>query len=627
MAVRLSDFDTWRPGYGGAVIRVLQAGTSTPALIYSDEACTQAVSNPVTLARQDSGDISYGKWPVNGTIYAAGPVVMEIDSADRTGVVRPPLITLTGIDASGALVTATGGSESRSLASIMARVFYATNYGDLSAGGGSAVSNNETLQAALGAAAGAGGGIVIVPAGTYHFTALSIAGGVVLQGQGRGVTILQCQTDDLCITVAGDRAGLREITIDGVNNTAGSTGVFGKAVQETILHDVDIKRFATGIHFKGCQRLSARDFYLTNNTNGAKFFGDSDAGDDGAGDAFMYNEWQGGAVTQHSGIGIDFSYEDMACWHNVLRDIGFEDNTGTAMRANGARWLRAEGCWFSGNTVNIDIHDDSDASADAREENTVEGIQFVAGEIAGGEVNLRDTLLDISLISMRLEEVEFSLTSPQNAVLLRDCSETDVVVSGTASYLTRWFKNDHGATTGLTTDATVTKAWAKTLQPGEVVYLVGRVIGNQRNGTAVGAYMIAVSAKRAGSTLAYDAQTANFTVGDILTGATSGATARIIADSDSGTTGTLTLRDIQGAFEDNEVITGTSGGSATANGALVAGSVSLLGSVTDLRTAYEDDTNWAAIFAANGPEIELRVTGAANKTIEWTCDVDVTTSL
>ncbi|WP_341893736.1 hypothetical protein [Ferrovibrio terrae] len=624
---RIADFDTWRPGYAGSLVTVYVAGTTTLADVFLDEALTSAADNPITLASQQSGDVSYGKWPHAGSLYTAQAVELSIDSTDRTGVTRPPLTTVAGENASAALVTATGGSVAHTLADVVARMFHATDYGALVAGGGSAASNNATLLAALGAAAGAGGGIVQVPAGTYAFTALSIAGGCVLQGQGRGVTILQCQTANRCVTMAGDRAGLRAITIDGVNNTASSTGVYGKARSELLFDDVDIKRFAIGLHFKGGRKLNARNLYLTNNTNGAKLYGDDDAGGGADGDAFMFNEWSGGAVTQTSGIGIDLSFEDMACWHNVFRDIGFEDNTGTAVRVNGARWVRLESCWWTGNTINLDVLDDSDASAAARLLNTIESLQIIGGEMSEGAVNLRDTLLDVAFIEMRFSEVAFTLTSPLYSVLLRDCNESLVTVAGTASYLNRWYKNDHGATTGLTTDATVTKAWARTLEPGEVVYLLGRVIGNQRNGTGVGGYWIAVTAKRAGSTLLYDAQSANFTVGDVLTGATSGATARIIADSDGGTTGTLTLRDIDGAFIDNEVITGSSGGSALANGALVAGSVALLGSVADVRTAYEDDSAWAATFAANGPEIELRVTGAAAKTIEWTCDVDVTTSL
>ena len=75
---------------------------------------------------------------------------------------------------------------------------------------------------------------------------------------------------------------------------------------------------------------------------------------------------------------------------------------------------------------------------------------------------------------------------------------------------------------------------------------------------------------RAGKTLAYDGQTANFNVGSILSGQTSGATAYILADSDSGTTGTLTLTDIRGQFVDNETLVDDGGtpGEATCNGTL-----------------------------------------------------------
>ena len=67
------------------------------------------------------------------------------------------------------------------------------------------------------------------------------------------------------------------------------------------------------------------------------------------------------------------------------------------------------------------------------------------------------------------------------------------------------------------------------------------------------------------NTLPYDAQSANFTVGLTVTGATSLSTGIIIADVDGGATGTLTLSNIVGQFQDNETITDTSTGSATVN--------------------------------------------------------------
>jgi len=64
----------------------------------------------------------------------------------------------------------------------------------------------------------------------------------------------------------------------------------------------------------------------------------------------------------------------------------------------------------------------------------------------------------------------------------------------------------------------------------------------------------------------YTGQSGNFTEGLVITGGTSGATARIVSDVDSGTTGTLILSNIRGTFQSGETIADTSTGSATTNG-------------------------------------------------------------
>jgi hypothetical protein len=73
---------------------------------------------------------------------------------------------------------------------------------------------------------------------------------------------------------------------------------------------------------------------------------------------------------------------------------------------------------------------------------------------------------------------------------------------------------------------------------------------------------------RISRTLDYDAQTGNYSTGNILTGGTSGATAIILEDSDSGVTGTLTLGNISGTFQDGELLTDGGTGSADADGTL-----------------------------------------------------------
>lgn len=71
-------------------------------------------------------------------------------------------------------------------------------------------------------------------------------------------------------------------------------------------------------------------------------------------------------------------------------------------------------------------------------------------------------------------------------------------------------------------------------------------------------------------TLAYDAQSANFTVGLKVTGGTSGATGYIEADTDAGTEGVLTLSNITGTFQNNEAITDSGTGAATVDGILTS---------------------------------------------------------
>lgn len=80
--------------------------------------------------------------------------------------------------------------------------------------------------------------------------------------------------------------------------------------------------------------------------------------------------------------------------------------------------------------------------------------------------------------------------------------------------------------------------------------------------------------------LNYSTQTANFTVGKKVTGATSGATATILNDLDLGLTGTLGLSNVEGEFVVGEIITDDNGapGSATVSGALTQG---LIVSFTD----------------------------------------------
>lgn len=84
------------------------------------------------------------------------------------------------------------------------------------------------------------------------------------------------------------------------------------------------------------------------------------------------------------------------------------------------------------------------------------------------------------------------------------------------------------------------------------------------------------------STLSFDAQTGNFTVGQVVTGTTSGAFGTLERQTDAGTTGTLYLRGISGGpFQNNEAITDPLGGAAVVDGT----AATFVGAFTNVDTA------------------------------------------
>lgn len=615
-------FNVWQQGVDGATVYIYEAGTTNLADVFLDPECTIASDNPQTLTNETRNGVAGGKFPA--PLYASVAVQVRYSSSDETGEVVPGLTTLDGEDASATTVQRTGGSTTPTLANVVARTIYATDFGVI---GASSATNTTTINSAMGIAAAAGGGVVRLPAGTIPINPMILAEGVVIEGEAREATILQCSAASKVVTANGDRAGLRRLTVDGVSLVATSVGFYSKAIDETILDDVLIRSIETGVYQKGGRRGRWKDLYIDGCSRGVRGVGDSDAGNGADGDQWSDNEWIGGVVSNCTSSGLEFEYEDRPCVGNSIRSVGFEDNTGTAVKVLGGQISRLDGCWATGNTHLLSIEDDSTSTAN--DDNVVDGFVWSNGRWSGGTFTIEDTALNVKLERLHISDVDVTLTAPSNPVIVLDSIEDSLVtIAGTG---TKWLRRrsiDKGASFGITTDATVTKAWEIHLDPGERVAAEARVIGNQQNGTNSAEYFLAASAKRAGATLGYDAQTVNFTVGAILTGATSGCQARIIGDSDSGVTGTLTVRSIvkgaNGEFIDNEAITDSSGGAATANGTLSNPAVSLLGSSTSLRTDREDVSAWAAAFVANTPALELQVTGAASTTVEWTIDADAT---
>lgn len=619
-------FELWRAGYGGSLVTVYLPGTTTKASLFTDEALTIAAANPQTLQRFTQNGITYGKLLV--PIYVGVSHYLNIDALEQTGVVRLALTSVDGVDGSDLTVIATGSTQARALEARFADIVNAEDFG-LIGPAQSAATNTATITAAIagGSAVSSNGARIQLPEGTYAFTQLTVPVGVILEGRGNGVTILQSQTGDKVITITGNGAGLARLTLDGVNLVVGSIGVYAKAKKRIVMEDVLIKRFETGGFMQGMRRSDWKTLDIDGCGTGMKLYGDNNASGGADGDELRQNVWDGGVVSNCTSKGIEVKYVDKKTWNNTLRNVGFESNPGTALWLEGVRYFKAPGCYWTGNVANLVIKDGTPTTA--ADVNTTIDVHFDGGSMSAGAVTLQDTLQDVIFDKMELSAVAFLLTLPGNDVVLRDCIEdSSVTVAGDGTRLARarTMLGDFPGTFGLSTSATPVIAWAYKMAAGEVIHCHASVVAVGRNGIDYLSRHIGQTATRAGAALNYVTQTANFVVGDIITGATSGAKARIMADADAGATGTLTLKNITKEFLGGEVITGAAGGSATASGTLTYANSVLRGALTDIEAIIRSDAAMGAVFQVTADEMQILVTGAAAKTMEWTVSTRVTSS-
>lgn len=642
-STRLEEFDIWRPGYGFASVTVLIGGTTQLAPIFLDEACTQPAVNPQTLIQQTNDGISYGKWAQ--PLYTEQPYELSINSVDRTGVVPVPLVTLEGEDASLATVIPSGASVAGNLDDLLARRIDVRDFGTFTAANqpnASATTNANTLAEAVAQAGGAGGGYVEIPGGTYQFTTLSLPAGVKLRGVAETATVLQSLQKGAVVTLTGPDAGFEDMTLDGVNQVTGSIGLFAADIDNIHLDRVTVKRFDIDFQQFGGSGSHWKDLSVSDaSTAGYQPHGFSNNGNGGP---ITNQRWDGGNVELCAGIGVDLQYVDSEISNLIFSGIGFSQNTGTAAQVIGGQQIKFdEGCWWAGNTVDLVIDDAGSVSTTLQ---TTEGIEFQDSSFAAavaaipasgstaaqpaiqGTITLNNTLAALAFRRCDFSDTAININSPHNNVLAEDCDEQwNVSLGGNTP--TAWLRSksfNRGATAGLTTGNAPTTAWEYQLDPGERIYLEAKVVARSRNTTDDGFWHFVVCAHRPGSTLAYSLDTGSFTAGNILTGQSSGATARITNVATSGLNGTLTLQDIDGTFLNSEIITDSGTGAAHASGAPVGQNAALVGSVTNLIPPQLTDANWAAGFVITGSQqVVLNVIGDTSYNIEWQVFVDVVT--
>lgn len=612
----VDEFDQWVPGYPAAIVYVYRAGTTELAPLFSDITLTQELSNPqILISWTDAESIEYGKFAQS--VYTPYAYETSIDSRHDTGIRYVPIYTLEGEDASFATVQATGATEARTLRDRAADIVWVEDYGLI---GSSRTVNTATITAAIAAVSAQGGGRAVLPAGQIDYSVFSLPAGCLLDGQGRGVTVLSSSTGDETVTVTGDFAGLRNLTLDGGNLNEDSVGLYSENVKGLILDNVTIKRFETNFYHKGGQDHRYTEFYSENAVSLGKCYGE-DA-------AFKGLRWVGGEATISTLVGIDFAVVDYEVT-DIRLDIKFEDNVGEngSVLIYGATGIAFDNCEFIADNV-TDIHVKVEDNPDDTVPGQVRGITFNGGSMTSGKCTFDGLGQDITFDETALTEVTLVNNVTENVIILKDCSEIDTDFDGDTLKFGRVLTGNSMLKIGQTTDATVTPIHKIALGSNETAVITAKVTAEQTNGTAYAMIFYAQGVRCAPGTLLYDNQTANFTVGDTITGATSGATAYIIADSDSGSSGTLSLGGVSGDFLDNETIAGATSGSAKVNGQFTPGDAATVGSKADLLSVGSNTNDlpagWDVTFTASEQEISVNVVGEANKNITWKAQIDVT---
>ena len=606
MASLIREFQLYEPGYGGATVYVYIGSTQTLASLFYDEAATMPAPNPIQLESYTVDGCTYGRWaqPVYTT---ATSYRLEISGAHQTGIIRPGLSGLASQDASGATVDVEGG-EPITLAAALGLVLHVSHYGTLQANEPSA--NTTLLEAVIGRASGQGGGTVVLPAGSYAFNDFSLPTKVMIRGAGLDVTILSTPFAGEVVTVTGEGAGLEDLTLDGVSLVPDGIGI-DTAGFDITLRNARVKRFELGIKAHGSERLEFWNAHVENCGTALEAWS-TDA--DNEDEPFRFMRWSGGSVTTCTTTGLHFRDDvGLGCRFVEIAGVRFADILGDAELFEGAQHVSHLNCDFKTNIQHARIRDNLDEDPEVP---TI-GVTYRGCEFDDGIIQIEDTAQDVQWERCRFRAHTWKIDSPENAIVLIDCiEESDVSVDGNAERLQRHRTGFDGQTTVTTSLVNARKvALSVMLEPGQVITGIVTSSMMALNAVHYQSRVTSFHARRPGATLNFDNQTANFTLGQVITGQTSGATARVIAQTDSGTTGNLTIRQIIGDFDDNEIVTDPLGGSAQVNGPTVFASITAVDKVESLWIRSSD--TWLHDVVATATEVQVTVNESASTLMEW----------
>lgn len=611
--LRVAEFDTWRPGYAGAIVEIVVAGTTTLASIYTDPLLSVPAANPQTLATYTDGSgQTYGRFA--NPIYVGVSYQLIINDEGTTGINQLPLGSLAGADVSLATVLSTrSGAVARTLRSALDDTISVLNFGPLVFG---SPSNNTTvLTAAIAAAAADGGGVVLVPKGIFDLTTLSLPQGVRLRGAGRGTTELRSTQGQAVVTMAGANAGLEDLTLNGVNAVTNSVGIRAINKANLALRNVAVSSFATGLHISGGDGVAFEELHVSACTRGAYLVGELLPGQGGA--ALRSLEWRGGSVASCINAGLVVEGVDAEAQNLVFEQVYFDANAADAVTITGGRSVMFPSCFWRGNLGNLKIEDGANPVNKAV--NTSRSVRVLGGRMDGGEIRFNGECRAVVFDNAELLGVSLIASVPAEPIIFRDCFENAAVQqTGAVERLARLKTNRRGRFRLTTTNNTATAAWQIEVPPGDVVRIRADAVARRMNGPEVASYVAEGVISRPGAALDFSSASTTLAAGSTVTGATSGATARVIAVTQVGAAGTITLRDVAGTFQTGESLVFSGGPTATAASALVT-SNALAGTV---RVSAGNLAVYSMTLDASGALARLMVTGEASHTVEWEVMVD-----
>lgn len=611
--LRVAEFDIWRPGYAGATVEIVVAGTTTLASIYTDPLLSVPATNPQILATfSDSNGRTYGRFA--NPIYVGVPYQLIINAEGSTGIEQVPLAALDGADVSLAtVVSSRAGSVARTLRLALDDTISALAFGPLLFNSPS--NNTATLTAAIAAAAADGGGVVLVPKGIFDLTTLSLPQGVRLRGAGRGATELRSTQGQAVVTMAGANAGLEDLTLSGANAVINSVGIRAINKANLALRNVAVTAFATGLHISGGDGVAFEELHVSACTRGAYLVGELLPGQGGA--ALRSLEWRGGSVASCINAGLVVEGVDAEAQNLVFEQVYFDANAADAVTITGGRSVMFPSCFWRGNLGNLKIEDGANPVNKAV--NTSRSVRVLGGRMDGGEIRFNGECRAVVFDNTELLGVSLIASVPAEPIILRDCFENAAVQqTGAVERIARLKTNQRGRFRLTTMNNTATAAWQIEVPPGDVVRIRADAVARRMNGLEVASYVAEGVISRPGAALDFGSASTTIMAGSTVTGATSGATAKVIAVTQVGAAGTVTLRDVAGTFQTGESLVFSGGPTATASSALVT-SNALAGTVG---VSAGNLAVYSMTMDASGALARLMVRGEASHTVEWEVMVD-----